>query len=138
MNYFWNMAELNDLDLDRLFRTAGHKHPVSDLTTRIMSRVAVTPVIRATEVKPLIGKWGWGAILLSLIGFAGLLLAISPAQGTGPSPVSDMLRGILNSFTLPALPAGDWPLWLAGASACALLFTALDRRWAQRMGGPQH
>ncbi len=138
VNYFWHMAELNDQDLDRLFRTAGHKHPVSDLTTRIMSRVAVTPVLRATEVKPLIGKWGWGAILLSLIGFVGLLLATAPIQGTGSSPLSDMLHNMLGGISPPTLPTGDWPLWLAGASACMLLFTVVDRMLAQRMGGPQH
>lgn len=138
MNYFWHMAELHDQDLDRLFRTAGHNKPATDLTARIMSRVAVTPVIRATEVKPLIGKRGWAAILVGFIGLVGLLLATAPAQSTTASPISDMLRNTLGGFTLPALPAGEWPLWLACASACVLLFTVLDRSLAQRMGGRQH
>jgi hypothetical protein len=137
------MAKLHDQDLDRLFRQAGHKEPVSDLTARIMSRVAVTPILRPTEVKPLIGKWGWAAILLSLAGFVGLLFAIAPAQGTSASPITDMIRALLNGArlpslpTLPVLPDGNWPLWLAGASACVLLFTLLDRTLAQRLGGRQ-
>lgn len=129
------MAELHDQDLDRLFRTAGRSAPASDLTARIMSRVAVTPVIRATEVKPLIGKRGWGVILLCLISAAGILLAKAPSQGTGSSPIADMLRSTLGGLTFPT---GNWPLWLASASACVLLFTVLDRMLAQRMAGRQH
>ncbi len=126
------MAELHDQDLDRLFRNAGHHQPASDLTARIMSRVAVTPVMRPTEVKPLIGKWGWGAILLGLIGFVGLLIAMAPAQSNSTSPIADMLRNTLGNLTLPTLPAGEWPLWLAGASAGALLFVLLDKVLARR------
>jgi hypothetical protein len=73
-----------------------------------------------------------------LIGVVGLLLSTAPAQSAGSSPLSAMLRNTLGGFTLPTLPAGEWPLWLAGASACALLFTVVDRVLAQRMGGRQH
>ena len=138
MNYFWHMAELYDQDLDRLFRHAGHKEPVSDLTERIMSRVAVTAIIRPTKVKPLIGKWGWGAILLCSLSFVGLVLALAPAQGMSISPIMTVPGTWLNGFALPSLPSGNWPVWLAGASACVLLFTLQDRLLTERLGGKQH
>ena len=127
------MGELNEHDMDRLFRTAGHLRPTSDLTDRIMARVAVTPVIRATEVKPLIGRWGWAGILFSVVALLGFLLGTGHATTTATSPVSGMLQAMLEGLSLPA---GNWPALLIGASACLLLFTVLDRMLAMRMAAP--
>ena len=123
------MGELNENDMDRLFRTAGHLGPTSDLTARIMARVAVTPVIRATEVKPLIGRWGWGAILFSVAALLGFLLGTGPSTTTTGSPVSGRLHALLDGLS----PTGNWPILLIGAAACLLLFTVLDRVLALRM-----
>jgi hypothetical protein len=68
------MPELNDHDLDNLFRKAGHCVPRTNLADRIMARVAVTPLVRSTEVKPLIGKRTWLVIALCAFALVGVLM----------------------------------------------------------------
>jgi hypothetical protein len=125
------MAELDDKDLHAMFQRTGHLHPANDLAARIMARVAVTPIARRTEVKPLIGRWGWVAIAVAaLIAVAAVLLGGGASAGQ-PGPVSGVLQ---RAVQLIELPGGQWPLWLAGTAACALLLALMDRLLASRIG----
>lgn len=122
------MPELDDKGLRKLFQAAGHEAPATDLTARIMARVAVTPIARPVEVIPLIGKRAWTVMAVGVTVLLALAVAGSTGQTTTPSyltPVTDLLGSI-------RLPQGDWPVWMIGASACALLFTLLDRMLARR------
>ena len=67
------MPELSEIDLRKLFQAAGHQMPASDLTDRIMARVAVTPIIRSTVVQPLISKRAW---IMTAFGLVGLVLLV--------------------------------------------------------------
>jgi len=122
------MPELDENDLRKLFQAAGHDVPGTDLTERIMARVAVTPIARPVAVEPLIGKRAWAGIITGVSVLLGLSVAAGQGAGaTAPylAPLMDLLGGI-------GLPQGDWPLWMIGASACALLFALLDRALARR------
>lgn len=118
------MPELNEHDLSKLFQAAGHHAPGSDLTARIMARVAVTPIHRPAPVKPLIGRTGW--VLIAAL----LALPLLGALVAGPSqsaPSSGLLAPLQDLLTHVQLPAGAWPAWVIGASAVALLLVVLDR-----------
>jgi hypothetical protein len=121
------MRETKD-ELSALFRSAGHTSPAVDLTDRIMARVAVTPLLRPTSVKPLLGRAAWIGIILVT---AAVLLAGSMGSvttGTASSAVRDAWRTIG-----PSLPAvGNWALWLSGLSASLLVLAAVDRLLAGR------
>lgn len=103
--------------------------PGTDLTARIMAQVAVTPITRPVAEKPLIGRKGWAMIVAGTITlFALAFIGDGSAIVRTPSyfaPFTSLLNGI-------RLPQGDWPAWAIGASACALLFTALDRVLARK------
>ena len=126
------MPELNDSDLDKLFRTAGHFAPRTSLADRIMARVAVTPLVRSTEVKPLIGKRTWWAIALCAFSLVGILLLIGTA-GSSSGPGVGSLMGELLDRTTP--PMGNWPLWVIGVSVCLLMLALMDRALGQRGEG---
>lgn len=121
------MPELHDQDLRKLFRTVGHTPPGADLTARIMARVAVTPIARPLTVEPLIGKRGWA---IAMVGVVALLVFafVTGGNSTAPPPwlvpAAETLRHIR--------PPQDWPVWTLGTTACALLFTAVDRLLARR------
>lgn len=117
------MPELNERDLHKLFKAAGHHAPDSDLTARIMARVAVTPIHRPTPAKPLIGRRGWTLIV------AVLALPLLAAWLAGPSataPASGPLASLWERLSQLQLPAGQWTSWLIGASCVALLLVAMD------------
>lgn len=122
------MPELNDDDLRKIFRTAGHAAPGSDLSARIMARVAVTPMARPVVVEPLIGRRGW--IVLAIIAVM-LLIATFVIPGTsvptGPSWFTPMDE-VHKHIRLPQ----DWSLWALLASTTALLFTLVDRSLAHK------
>ncbi len=114
--------------LHDLFQAAGHAEPVKDLTDRIMARVAVTPLLRPTPVKPILGRGAWiGIILLTA---ALLLWGLLGSSGNGGTsrPVSDAWHMV--SSALPA--SGNWALWLTGLSASLLVLAAMDRLLAGR------
>ena len=52
-------------DLHHLFQAARHAAPATDLTDRIMARVAVTPLLRPTPVRPILGRGAWTSIILA-------------------------------------------------------------------------
>jgi len=124
------MLEPTDTGLRKLFQAAGHHRPGTDLTARIMARVAVTPMARPAPIKPLIGQWGWGAMAAGVIAlFALVLIGNGSTTTTTPTlltPFIEMTRNI-------RVPQGDWTVWASGVSACALLFTLLDRVLARRV-----
>lgn len=115
-------------DLHHLFQAAGHATPAVDLTDRIMARVAVTPLLRPTPVKPILGRGAWIGILL--LTAAVLLWGFWGSSGTEAEsgPVSDAWRTV--SSALPV--SGNWALWLAGLSASLLVLAAVDRVLAGR------
>jgi hypothetical protein len=117
------MAELNERDLHKLFQAAGHHAPDSDLAARIMARVAVTPIHRPAPAKPLIGLRGW--ILIAVV----LALPLLAALLAGPSeaaPATGPLASLWEQLSHLQLPAGQWSIWLIGASLVALLLVAMD------------
>lgn len=115
-------------DLHHLFQAAGHAAPATDLTDRIMARVAVTPLLRPTPVKPILGRGAWiGIILLTAAVLLWGLLGSAGSEATS-GPVSDAWRTF--STALPS--TGDWALWLAGLSASLLVLAAVDRVLAGR------
>ena len=123
------MPELNESDLHKLFHAAGHSAPHANLADRIMARVSVTPMERPTVVEALISVKGWIAAAV-LFTFVIFLLAVYGAQGTGaPHPSSTYLSELFNRF---ALPAGHWPLWMAGVAVCLLSLAILDRSLERR------
>ena len=124
------MAELDDKDLHGMFQRTGHLRPASDLTARIMAQVAVTPIVRRTEVKPLIGRWGWAAIALgSLISVAVVVLNGGASTGqVGP------FNGFLQRAGQFIELNGQWPIWLAGTAVCAFVLVMMDRLLASRIG----
>ncbi|MFN6116036.1 MAG: hypothetical protein ACK46G_08305 [Flavobacteriales bacterium] len=115
-------------ELHHLFQAAGRTGPDRDLTDRIMARVAVTPLLRPTPVKPILGRGAWiGIIIMTVVVLVWGLLGSGHAEATD-GPVSEALRTI--SATLPA--TGNWALWLAGLSASLLVLAAVDRALARR------
>lgn len=118
------MDELRDTDLNSLFQTAGYESPGTDLTARIMARVAVTPVLRPTKVEPLIGTWGWvgicGVLLAVVLSVLFFGMASGGTGGTYLSPIREFFSGM-------ELLKGNWPLWMIGMSFLALLFMGIDR-----------
>ena len=120
------MPELNDNDLRKLFRAAGRSKPGIDLTDRIMSRVAVTPIHRPLEVKPLIGKAGWFAIgaLIALIVVVLINMGTSSAENSLLDPINYKLSQIqLPAFSLQA----QWLYWSAAIAGFAFLYSLMDR-----------
>lgn len=115
------MPELNERDLHEVFRTAGHHAPARDLTDRIMARVAVTPIARPLAVKPVIGTRGW----IGIAAGTAALVAWSALGGTDSAP-SAWTQVVADRVPHFALPAGNWPLWLAIGSGTALLCAYLD------------
>ena len=126
------MPELNASDLDKLFRTAGHSAPRTNLADQIMARVAVTPVVRSSEVKPLIGKGTWLAIALCAFSLVGILLLIG-TTGRSSGPGLGTLMGELLDRGM--IPQGNWPLWMIGVSICLLMLAVMDRALGQRGEG---
>ncbi|MDQ3100505.1 MAG: hypothetical protein M3R08_03895 [Bacteroidota bacterium] len=122
------MPELNDNELRKLFRTAGRQELGTDLTDRIMARVAVTPVLAPLEVKPLIGKAGWFFIAACFIGLLVLLFNVASAGPSGPSILDPLWQKVpgFEGFSIK-IPTGQWTIWAAGAAGCMLLFTLVDR-----------
>lgn len=126
------MPELNASDLDKLFRTAGHSAPRTNLADRIMARVAVTPLVRSTEVKPLIGKRTWWAIALCAFSLVGILLLIGTTGSSSGPGVGSLMSELLDRTTPPM---GNWPLWVIGVSVCLLMLALMDRALGQRGEG---
>lgn len=128
-------TQSTDQDLCKLFQTAGHHAPGSDLTARIMARVAVTPLFRPKAIRPLIGQRTWVVMAVALVGLLALTLIVGVTTPVEPhtalSIYTARFRGLLSSN-------GSWAMWMIGASVCALLLTILDRllekRWANVKG----
>ena len=116
------------VDLHHLFQAAGHAVPPTDLTDRIMARVAVTPLLRPTPVKPILGRGAWiGIILLTAVVLLWGLLGSAGSEATS-GPVSDAWRTVISALST----SGNWALWLAGLSASLLVLAAVDRLLAGR------
>ena len=127
LHYFWIMPEMHDNELRKLFQHAGRPPMGTDLSDRIMARVAVTPIMQPLEVKPLIGKAGWSAIAGMFIILLALLFNAAGISynSQAPSILDPLLANVPNLHF--SLPAGPWIYWAAGAAACALVFTLMDR-----------
>jgi hypothetical protein len=115
-------------DLHHLFQAARHAAPATDLTDRIMARVAVTPLLRPTPVRPILGRGAWTSIILATA--AMLLWGLLGSSGTEATsgPVSDAWRTISTVLCYPS----DHAPWLAGLSASLLVLAAVDRLLAAR------
>ncbi|MBL7964990.1 MAG: hypothetical protein JNM31_14240 [Flavobacteriales bacterium] len=120
------MAEPRDTDLRHLFQQAGYHDPSRDLTSRIMARVAVTPMMQPSVVRPLIGKWGWVAIGTAMAGLLVYALISAPA---GIDPNGGLVKQLMPTFQLPQ---GAWPVWLMAASGCLFLLAVVDRKLARK------
>ena len=120
------MPELNENDLRKLFRAAGRAEPGIDLTDRIMARVAVSPIHRPLEVKPLIGKAGWFAI-----GSLILLIVLVLMNLVGTSSESSLLDPIHRELSRIQLPVfslqAQWIYWSAAIAGLAFLYSLMDR-----------
>ncbi|MBL7982203.1 MAG: hypothetical protein JNL52_10405 [Flavobacteriales bacterium] len=113
-------------ELHHLFRAAGHSGPDRDLTDRIMARVAVTPILRPTPVKPILGRTAWMAIGA----LAALVMVIAVVIGQGQESKGLYTTDLFNNLST-SLPATDnWAIWLAGLSASLVVLGALDRMLA--------
>lgn len=125
------MPELNEHDLQRLLKAAGHAAPEHDLTARIMAQVAVTPMHRPAPTAPLIGRWGWVAIVTFVaLALLGALFATPQGVESGPgllAPVQEFLGQL-------RVPGGPWPAWVPGACVVALLLVAMDRVLSRSVG----
>lgn len=123
------MPELNDDQLRKLFQAAGHSAPSMDLTSRIMAQVSVTSIARPVVAPPLIGRWGWAGIAAAIlvVVIAGSFSA--PGFNTSAVPYLDGLMRLVADLQLPA---GNWPKWMIGASACAMFFLVIDQRLSRR------
>lgn len=115
-------------DLHHLFQAAGHAAPATDLTDRIMARVAVTPLLRPSPVKPILGRGAWIGIIILTVAVLLLGMLGSGSTESASGPLSDAWRTI--GTALPS--TGDWALWLAGLSASLLALAAVDRLLAGR------
>ncbi len=122
------MPEMNDNELRKLFQHAGRPQMGTDLSERIMARVAVTPVHRPLEVKPLIGRFGWLAIGAVFIGLLALFFNAAGAGSAGPSILDPLWQQVPNieGFRIK-IPRGPWTIWAAVAAGCLFLFTLADR-----------
>lgn len=127
------MPELNERDLHKLFKAAGHHAPDSDLTARIMARVAVSPIHRPTPAKALIGFRGW--MLIAALLALPLLAAFLAGPATA-APATGPLASLWEQLSQLQLPAGPWPAWLIGASCVALMLVAMDH-YLSRSSAPK-
>ncbi len=127
------MPELSETDLRKLFQVAGHQAPASDLTDRIMARVAVAPIVRLTVATPLISKRAWITAALGLGGLVVLvtLLPGNPSPSTGPA--SNMVAALYESLSGIHVPKGTWPLWTGFTAGSMLLFTWIDGTLMRRL-----
>jgi hypothetical protein len=123
------MRELNDHDLRKLFQEAGRQQPASDLTGRIMARVAVTRMHAPLVVKPLISRTGWVVITCVVLVLVGLVASVPAGAGTASSsllgPVLEWLPRI--GGTPIQWPTGPWVYWAAAVAGCLLLLSLMDR-----------
>jgi hypothetical protein len=126
------MPDLNEHDLSKLFQAAGHRVPDSDLTARIMARVAVTPIHRPATPKPLIGRTGW--MLIAALLALPLLGALVPGPAHS-EPANGLLSPFWDLLAQLQLASGQWPAWVIGASLVALVLVAMDR-WLSRINTP--
>ena len=118
------MPELNEKDLDTLFRAAGHQRAGKDLVARVMAQVVVTPIHRASPTPPLIGRGWWVGITAMLV---LPILAVLSADLTGGQYMPDILAPLAERLSTLRLPDGDWPMWTLGASSVAFFLMALDQ-----------
>lgn len=112
------MGDLDERDLRKLFRSAGHHHPQQDLTDRIMARVTVTRSIRT--VQPVIGMRGWAWVVAGM----ALLLVLGMIGGTAPPRPAPL--DLPQWLQVVQQEGARWASWLAAAGVLAFGFTAID------------
>ncbi len=113
-------------ELHHMFQAAGHSGPDRDLTDRIMARVAVTPILRPTPVKPILGRAAW----VSIGALAAVVMVIAVLIGQGQESTGSYTSELFNTLSASLPATGNWALWLAGLSASLLVLAALDRMLA--------
>jgi hypothetical protein len=123
------MREPADIAMRKLFQAAGHHTPGTDLTARIMARVAVTPMAHPTKVEPLIGRTGWTLLLAPVIVL--ITVTVVAAMRAPAGDVPDYLAPMLEVVRNVRIPA-SWAMWSIGITGCLLLFTWMDRVLARR------
>ncbi|MEO8590925.1 MAG: hypothetical protein ABI432_16225 [Flavobacteriales bacterium] len=120
------MPELNEKDLRKLFQTAGHHVPATDLTDRIMARVAATPITRIDLAKPLISKRAWIMVGLGLVALCTVLGLMPETPDQTPGPASTVISAIEGLLSGIQMPQGSWPMWTAMAMGSLLFFAWVD------------
>lgn len=119
------MPELDENDLRKLFRSAGHHAPGRDMTARIMARVAVTPMTRLDITKPLISKQAWLGAGIGLAVLIGAIAVLPHEPGPADGPMATVLSTVqerLSRFTVP----GSWLTWGAITLGGLLFLSVLD------------
>ncbi len=114
-------------DLHHLFQMAGHVEPATDLTERIMARVAVTPLLRPTPVRPIMGSRAWIgiAVLTAALLLWGFFGASTEHATSGPGSTAHAIGTLL-----PA--SGNRALGLIALTVSLLVLAGCDRLLAGR------
>jgi hypothetical protein len=118
------MAELNEQELDRIFRMAGHEQAPDGLREAVMARILAQQA--PVEAAPLLRPWQW--VLGGLFLAACIVGLLALPGGASPTPLSGPWDELGGTFAKAAALLASQMNWLAPAMGTALLL-ALAERW---------
>ena len=96
-------ASNQDQQLKQLLQERGIDMPSPDFTDRVMDRIEALPQSKPIVYKPLIGRFGWLAIVLGALGF--IIAVFSTASPSAATP--DLLPDFASR--LPSFPELNFP-----------------------------
>lgn len=115
---------MNEKELDRIFRAAGHEPAPEGLREAVMERILAQPAM--PEAAPLFSPRQW--LLAGSLLVAALAALAALAGGTSPAPANGTWGLVGATVTKAATLLAAQMSWLAPALGAALLF-ALTERW---------
>lgn len=115
---------MNEKELDRIFRAAGHEPAPEGLREAVMERILAQPAM--PEAAPLFSPRQW--LLAGSLLVAALAALAALAGGTSPAPANGTWGLVGATVTKAAALLAGQMSWLAPAMGAALLF-ALAERW---------
>lgn len=117
------MLDLNESELDRIFRAAGREQAPDGLHVAVMERILAQP--EPVAVAPLISlrQGAWAALALAAALIAVWLLPGGPSAALATGPMERMAGAWAGAGQLLLRQL----FWLAPAMGAALLFTLADR-----------